>query len=155
MSIRRALQVSGFIWLLIGFMLLRKGLFFASSLAAASQEVTSSKLFEWLLTLSSSSVSAAAIIVFAGVLIGFAKARAVLSKVVDRNVQRLKDLKNPQWRQLFDKKFIVLIVAMMTLGISINVFGLPCDLRAFIDVAVGSALIQGSSIYFRVSRTVV
>jgi len=38
----------------------------------------------------------------------------------------------------------------MGLGMGIRYFGVPVDVRGLIDVAVGSALINGAMLYFRV-----
>jgi len=53
--------------------------------------------------------------------------------------------------ELFSVRYLLLIALMVALGVSLRFLGLPTDVHGLIDVAIGSALINGSMIYFRLA----
>lgn len=80
-----------------------------------------------------------------GLVLGFLKARFVLSKVVDREVVRINTLQEPCGiMQLFEAKQSILYVCMMCLGALLKLLRIPSALHGTIDVAVASALFQGA-----------
>ena len=147
----RALQLCGLIWLVVGFSLLRKGILFASDLASASAPVQATWLYYQLIALLGSSEKASLAITAVGFFIGVLKSRTVLFMTAKRNAARLLALDEVSLTELLDKRFLLLIGLMMGLGMSLNYFSMPIDWRSLIDIAVGSALIQGASYYFRFS----
>jgi hypothetical protein len=83
-------------------------------------------------------------------LVGFMKGRMVLSKAVARIAERMEVQGDRlTLKQVYDKRYYLILVLMMALGFVMRALDLPLDVRGGIDVAVGSALIHGSLLYFR------
>lgn len=85
-----------------------------------------------------------------GIVIGFLKGNFVLAKVVKREVSRLQDIPEPcSVHQIYSMRQVILIAMMMGLGMLLRTLGAPVDLHGAVDVAVGAALFQGATHYFR------
>ena len=142
--------ISGLIWLAVGTMLLYMGLGFVIQ---GSQPIRTESHYPLLQTLSSflgSTEQAALLIVILGLVIGYAKGRYVLGKSAYKGVERIHKLTNPApLTQLYSLKYYLLLATMIGLGFSMKYLGLPLDVRGLIDIAIGSALINGAMIYFR------
>lgn len=120
--------ISGIIWFGIGVMLMRQGL---GLLALRGDQL-------------------AVLMIAAGLFIGFLKGRKVLGKTALKGIDRISRLPDPMpLTQIYTPRFYALIGCMMALGMSLKYFGLPNDLRGTVDVAIGSALLNGSTFYFR------
>ncbi len=131
MKIKRtvAVIISGVLWLLIGLMLLTKGLNF---LVAGGRE------------------ESALVLIAVGLLLGFVKGKFVLSKTVKRTVARIDALPAPiPLSKLYAPSYYLLILGMVLLGISLRWLPVPLEVRGTIDVAIGAALINGAQLYFR------
>lgn len=83
-------------------------------------------------------------------IIGHLKGRFVLSKSVLRQIQRIRSLPNPSsLRYLYSKGYYFLIGSMILLGIGMRFLPITPGTRGAVDVAIGSALINGALLYFR------
>ncbi len=92
--------------------------------------------------------SAALIWIAVALFVGFIKGRHVLSKSVNRSVQRILALPNPtNLMKIYTTSYYFLLGSMVLLGMLIRFA--PQDVRGGIDIAVGSALINGALLYFR------
>ncbi len=132
MSRKTWIMISGLIWAFAGFLLLYKGLRILASLP--NQEMAT-----WL--------------VAAGLLIGFIKGRFILSKTVNRISSRIASLPTPiQFADVYPKSYWILISSMMGIGMLMRM--VPPAWHGCIDVAVGSALINGALLYFRSAKAV-
>lgn len=119
---------SGLLWLAAGISLLYKGL----KLISAKPE------------------SSGTLLIAIGLCIGFFKGRYVLSKTVDRVVARLGTLPAQiPFKDAFSKSYWILIGSMMALGMLFRFLPIDPSFRGLIDVAIGSALINGAMLYFR------
>ena len=129
---KRLYQIAGAIWLMIGLLLLRKGV----------------QYLQW-----DGEYSTLLLLVLCALSLGILKGRMVLAKVALRTQKRLALLEEPTpITHLYTRGNALLILSMMGLGMLLNVLNIHSDIRAFIDIAVGSALIQGSISYFRLPR---
>lgn len=140
--------ISGAIWLSIGIFLLQLGL---NLLFLQVFDIKSTtpliNLFKGIF----SHQEAAILIATVALYIGFLKGKHVLTKAANRTIERTLTLPDPApFHQIYNRKYYLLIGAMVLLGISIKYLGLPNDIRGAIDIAIGSALINGSIHYFRV-----
>lgn len=139
--------VSGLIWLAVGLWLLPLGLnLLLSSVSESGRypliELLAPSLGGWEQTVTT--------LIAAGLLIGYFKGRYVLGKSAKRGIERITTFPNPtKFSNIYSLKYYILLGTMIGLGISIKVFGLANDIRGFIDVAIGAALINGAVIYFR------
>ena len=89
-------------------------------------------------------------IIALALIVGFLKARFILSKTANRVIGNI--VKSPEpahFSVAFTKGYLILIGCMAALGMAINLLGMPLDFRGFIDAAIGSALINGSVFYIR------
>lgn len=139
--------ISGLIWMAIGIFLLQLGihLLFTQTfdVDAATPLVN---LFQGIFSPHESAIAIATVALY----IGFLKGRHVLIKAANRGIARIKSLPNPaSITQLYSKSYFILVGCMVLLGLSIKYLGLPNDVRGAIDIAIGSALINGSMHFFR------
>ena len=125
---RTWIVISGCLWLGIGIFLLTKGL--------------------QLLVFSGS--KNALLLLSIAMVIGFVKGRFVLSKTVHRVTTRILSLPAPiKVKQVYGIGYCLLILSMIALGISMRWLPIPLEARGAIDIAIGSALFNGSILYFR------
>ena len=123
-----ALILYGLIWLGVGCMLLSKGISLLvtreNPVLATSEEIS-------------------LLLIVAGMIVGVFKARFVLKKVAHRVVNSVLQSTTP-FKAVFSVRTVLLVVIMMALGRTLRAINTPLDILGFIDVAVGSALIQGA-----------
>lgn len=121
MKQRTAILLSGALWLAIGIFLLYKGLYL---------------------------IPGSSTLIAVGLLVGFLKGRLILPKSVRRIVARIQALPEPiSLKQLYPPSYWILIGSMVGLGLAARL--LPNDIRGFIDIAIGAALMNGAMFYFR------
>ncbi len=139
------LALCGTVWLVVGLSLMRLGLQFL-----ASQPVTapySMPILNWLTTFLSHG-SAVVFLIATGLFVGYFKGRYVLGSSAERESKRIQALQNPAPIQyLYSKRSYVLIVVMVGIGMVMRF--VPVDIRGWVDIAIGAALINGSVVYFR------
>jgi len=124
---------SGFVWTGVGIMLLQKGLKILGSLP-------DSKVATWWMA--------------AGLFVGFIKGRFVLSKTVKRVTDRISSLPLPiSIAKVYPVSYWLILSSMIGLGFAMRF--VPPQWRGCIDVAVGSALINGAMLYFRAAKSFV
>jgi hypothetical protein len=131
MAIRHvtAIILSGVTWFLIGIFLLTKGLNLLIVKAGLSDQL-------------------ALILVVVGLLLGFLKGRLILAKTVKRVLGRITSLPNPcPIRAIYPRSYYFIILGMMGIGFVFR--WLPASVHGLVDVAVGSALINGAVLYLR------
>lgn len=94
----------------------------------------------------------ALILIAVSLLIGSLKGKYILGKSAKQGVARILSLPNPSsLKNIYSKKYYFLLGGMIALGISMKYIGLSPDIRGFVDVAIGSALINGAVSYFRMA----
>ncbi len=147
-----AIVVSGALWFFVGCMLLFKGLFLiVQSLALYSLSgQTSLPLLNTTIKYLSNPQTAAAYLVAISVVVGYLKAKFVLSKTAKRNVTRLLSMPSPlHLKDLFTVSYMILIAFMAGLGMTLRFIPIYPDVKAVIDIAVGFALIYGFILYLK------
>jgi len=126
------LKISGAVWLGVGMMLLNLGAHFLIELGPTGNE--------WTLIC----------LIILAVMIGQVKGRTVLAKVATRSFHRISAISHRTTiKDLYTRKDFIVIGLMMLLGMSMKSLGLPPAVRGFIDIAVGTGLVQGALRYFR------
>lgn len=150
MKHRSWIAFSGFLWFFIGFSLLYKGIKLITEAAFSVHSLSFSMRDTF-----GSPQQAATIFIALGLLIGFIKGRFVLVKTVRRVVTRISNLSLPiRISQVYAPSYWLLIGSMVALGMSFRFLPIPIDIRGMIDIAIGSALINGAMLYFRAARTI-
>ena len=145
------IAISGVIWFIVGIGLLTLGLNFIVSKAQVDILETTSFIAK-IAPLVGGREQAALAHIIIGLIMGFIKGRYVLVKTVRRVVERILALEMPvKFSQVYSRGYLMLIGAMIALGLSMKWIGLPTEIRGLIDVAIGSALMNGASAYFRVA----
>ncbi|MBI3508280.1 MAG: hypothetical protein HY069_01405 [Chlamydiia bacterium] len=148
MTHRQWIATAGFLWFLIGVLLTLKGIYWMGE----AIESTNSLSFRYQETFGTVHQTATVFTSIA-LLIGWAKGRFVLFKTVRRVAQRILALQPPiALTQAFSKSYWFLIGGMMALGMGMKAISMPEDVRGCIDLAVGTALLQGSLYYFRMAK---
>ena len=148
MKHRGWIAFSGLIWLAAGISLVHKGLKFV----ADARYFPDAFCVRFQERFGSVQAAGTALIAVA-LLIGFIKGRFVLVKTVRRVSFRIQSLPLPiKITSLYTPSYLILLGSMMGLGFLIRFIPMPTDIRGFIDVAIGSALINGAILYFRAAR---
>lgn len=138
---------SGAMWFVVGIFLL---LFGVKLVVLSCLEITPHSLITKISSIGKNREQAALIIVGSGLIIGFMKARFVLSKTVRRVVNRIHSLTQPiKFSEVYSLGYLALIASMIALGMAMRWLSVPSDIRGLIDIAVGSALMNGAMFYFR------
>jgi len=149
MKIRQgaAIALSGITWMGVGILLLTKGF----SLILTPQGPESMALFTpKLVSLAGSAQQVALILVCIGLLVGYLKGRFVLSKTASRVISSIVSQPNPlPLTSIYPRSYLILLSSMIALGLSLKWISMPYDLKGVIDIAIGSALTNGSAFYFR------
>ena len=98
---------------------------------------------------------AALFFVVVGLGIGYFKSKMIFAKTVRKSVERILSFAPPiHLSKMYSVRYCLLLAAMVLLGISFKYFGFPHDVRGLVDVAIGSALINGAMIYMRSALSV-
>lgn len=141
--------LSGLIWLAIGVMLMSMGLnFIVQSILAENLMIMHRPLIDFFEKITGGYDLAAILLIALALLIGFFKGKFVLKKTVGRTIARIRAMPNPApLSQIYHKAYYLLIAVMLVLGFIVRLF--PMDIRGGVDVIIGSALINGSILYFR------
>lgn len=149
MKHRAWIAFSGFLWFAIGVSLLYKGLHFISQ----GTFETNTLSFR-LQGIFGSQQQASTVLIAAGLIIGYLKAKFVLSKTVQRVVTRIASLPLPiRFKDAYSPAYWILILCMVAIGLSFRFLPIPLDLRGAVDVAIGSALVNGAMLYFRAAKS--
>jgi hypothetical protein len=148
MGYKSWIVVSGLFWAAAGFSLLYKGLHLISQ-GALGPDGAYSLSASWF----GGGERGATALVALGLLVGFIKGRFVLAKTVKRVCGRILSLSLPiRIGQVYSSSYVVLIGSMILLGMTLRFLPIPLDVRGVIDVAIGSALLNGSMFYFRAAQ---
>ena len=146
--------ISGLVWLAVGVFLMQLGIGFlleGKIIAASSGEGT--PVLNLLKPYVGGVEMAALLLVVVALYIGYLKGRHVLGKAAKRGVDRILSLPKPiALSKIYAPRYYVLLGLMVLIGMSMKWLGVTKDLRGFIDIAIGAALINGSVIYFRMAR---
>ncbi|MCH9626658.1 MAG: hypothetical protein S4CHLAM2_02840 [Chlamydiales bacterium] len=150
---RTLIILAGFVWLAIGTFLLTLGLRFIMETLRNPDVALVPGRFSLLAFVNRFFPDRQNGVVFLlsfALLLGFVKGRYVLGKTAQRQVNRIFALPNPSSiKNLYTKGHYILIAAMMGLGMSLRFIPITLDTRGAIDIAVGSALMNGAMLYFR------
>ena len=146
--------ISGIVWFIVGLYLLPLGLNLVTGILQPGHAATHYYLLDNLAKVFGGRDQAALAIIALGLLIGHFKGKYVLGKSARSGIERVLSFPSPvPLSKIYAKKYYILLGSMILLGVSIKVFGLAPDIRGFIDIAIGAALINGSLIYFRTAYT--
>lgn len=141
-----AVRTYGLLWLAAGLFLMFKGV----PLLVRASVREDLPLIKFLKPLTGSSEQAAMILVVLSLVIGLIKGRTVMTKAAKRTLKRLVTLSDPlPVSQLFSLRYVLTLGIMMSLGMAIRFAHLPMDIHGLIDLAIGSALMNGGLVYFR------
>lgn len=145
------LIISGLVWLAVGSSLMMMGLNFLLSGTKGDRSLESSyPLLDSMAPYMGNLEQAALVIVALGLFIGYFKGKFVLGKSAKRGIERIQSFPNPtSLSNIYSAKYYILLAIMIGLGMSMKYLGVPSDVRGFVDVAVGAALINGSMFYFK------
>jgi hypothetical protein len=142
--------LSGLVWLAVGIFLLQLGLHLIGNSLPIQRTGGDYPLIDFLSTYMGGAELTAIVIISLGLLLGHLKGRHVLGKSAHKGVDRILSFQNPtSLMNIYSAKYYILLAVMIGLGISIKYLGIPNDIRGFIDVIIGAALINGAIIYFR------
>jgi len=155
LSHSKLIVISGLVWFAIGVYLLQLGLnLLLGGVQYPDLSESPYPLLKALAPYVGSIETAVLALVAVALYIGYLKGRYVLGKSAQKGVDRIRSFENPApLHQIYSKKYYILLGGMVALGISIKYLGLSNDVRGFIDAIIGSALINGAVIYFRLAQS--
>lgn len=135
-------RLSAFLWLIVGSTLFSVGLRLISRSLQA--EITETPFMSALSLLSDSKLTLGMLVGATGVLLGCFKGHFALGKSAQRLNSYYKTLPNPSpIYRLYPLPYYALLAVMMGLGMLLNFLQTPSDIRGFIDIAIGVALLIG------------
>ncbi len=154
MSHSTLIILSGVIWLAIGCLLLSLGLnFIVGSILKDNLIAMKRPIIDFFASFAGGQDQGALLLIALALMIGFAKGKFVFAKTVNRAVTRIRSLPNPApLSQIYAKGYYLLLALMFFLGYIVRF--LPLDVRGGVDVVIGSALLNGSMLYFRQAYSV-
>lgn len=140
--------VSGLVWLIVGCFLLILGLNFIVGSLLQENAALPHPVLNFLAPYVGGFEQAVPVWIAIALFIGFLKGRRVFSKSVQRSVNRILTLPNPtSLSKIYTPAYYLLLGSMVLLGVLVRFT--TQDIRGGIDVAIGSALINGAVLYFR------
>lgn len=152
LSHRTLILISGMIWMAVGLFLLPLGLNFLYESTGQNRIFSQGHypLVEILSPYMGGLEQTALLLIAIGLFIGYFKGRYVLGKSVYRGIARIRSFPNPtSLGNIYSAKYYILLGSMIGLGVLIKYTGISKDIRGLVDVAIGSALINGAMLYFR------
>ncbi|MGE5195877.1 MAG: hypothetical protein ACM3JI_00935 [Anaerolineae bacterium] len=151
----KAILFCGIIWFFIGAFLLIKGLHFIVDAISDADLLQKTSLIKPLLSLMQDKEQAALFLIACGLIVGFIKGRIILIKTIRRLVERILTKTVPfKITEIYTTRYYVLIGLMMGLGFGMRFMPFGQDVRGCIDVAIGSALVNGALLFFRFALAV-
>lgn len=140
--------LSGLIWFCVGLFLLPVGINFIVSTLLIQNRDQVYPILSFISSYAGDVESAALIWISIMLGVGFLKGRRIFSKSVNRSILRISSLSNPApLGKIYTPGYYLLLASMVLLGVLART--LPLDIRGGIDIAVGTALINGAILYFR------
>lgn len=140
--------LSGLVWLAVGCFLLPLGLNFIVECLLKENATLPHPILNFLAPYAGGLDQAALILIVFALFIGFLKGRRVFAKSVQRSVNRILTLPNPaSLSKIYTPAYYLLLGSMVLLGILVRFT--TQDIRGGVDVAIGSALINGAMLYFK------
>ena len=151
LSHRTLIGIAGALWFAVGLWLMKLGIQFLMQAVETPEQYP---FLAWVSSFVGKAEQGVVALMAGALFIGFFKGRMVLAKTVNRTVNSIKQAPEPvSLNLLFTPRYLVLLMIMMGIGFSLRFFAVPLDIRGFVDVAVGSALINGAMLYFRAMVT--
>lgn len=152
LTARKAILLSGLLWLAIGILLLYKGISYLSITGHGVVNGTDQgfSLIKKLTEYTKNPQQSSLIIICIGLLIGLFKGRVVFRRTVDRVTLRIRSQKEPiAIGKVYSPGYVVLILGMMGFGVVFKYLPIPLDVKGLLDLSIGFALINGAMLYFR------
>jgi hypothetical protein len=143
--------LSGLIWLAVGSFLLPLGLnFIVQSILKENLHSQSRPLLDFLAPFTRGIEGAALFAILFGLILGYTKGCFIFAKTVHKGVDRIVRMPNPtHLKDIYTKKYYILLGSMVFIGFLFRFATL--DIRGFVDIVIGSALIHGAILYFRLA----
>ena len=140
--------LSGLVWLAIGCFLLPLGINFIVDSILKENASQPHPVLNFISPFAGGLEQAALVWIALALLVGFLKGRTVFAKSVLRSVNRILSLPNPvSLGKIYTPAYYILLGSMVLIGILVRFT--TQDIRGGVDVAIGSALINGAMLYFR------
>lgn len=155
LSHSKLIMISGLVWFAIGVYLLQMGLNLLIEGIGNAETAAAARypLFNALKDSFGSVQTVALLLVVIALFVGYMKGRYVLGKSAHRGVARILAMPNPaNLTSIYSPKYYILIAIMIGLGMSMRFLGVSNDVRGFVDAIIGSALINGAMIYFKLAQ---
>jgi len=134
----------------VGLALLTKGLQLLFLSASLSGQIKTPLLNIFLYAFTGALLPSLIFLITTGLLFGWIKARFGLIRSIKRTMHRLHLIEGTiKLSKLYRLHDYLLVVGMIALGRLMHWINLPSDLHGFIDITIGSALVNGAMIYFR------
>lgn len=151
-SHRQAILFSGLVWLLVGVLLIYKGLNYMVMTGdhIITHYVEGLPLIRFFSSFSKDLNQAALFFICTSLLLGYLKGRFALKKSVYRVVSRITSFPSPvPLNKIYSLGYLLLLCSMMGIGMGFKYLPLSIDIKGFVDFTIGAALINGAMLYIR------
>jgi hypothetical protein len=150
MKHKNLIILSGLLWTAIGFFLLYIGLGFIAKAASTALFQNGNPLLSFLSNYFEGPETSAVFLIVIALSLGTLKSRMVFAKVINKMIVKIRSFPDPvNFTQVYGLKYLFLMGIMMSFGFAMKYFEVSNDIRGVVDVAVGSALLNGGISYFR------
>lgn len=149
---KNLIAFSGLLWAGMGFFLLYIGLGFIAKASTTTlpQNSAGNPLLSFLSDYFGGTETSAIFLIIIALGLGTLKSRMVFAKVINKMVVNIRSFPDPvNFTNIYGLKYLVLMGIMMSFGFAMKYFEVSNDIRGLVDVAVGSALLNGGLSYFR------
>ena len=145
---KSAILFSGAIWMVIGVILLLRGLFY---LLAEPQGLFS--LVAMMKLIIPNTESCVLFLMGVALLLGTLKGRYILSRTAAKVVHGILMRPTPfELLTVYGWRYYLIIISMISIGVLLRLSPLSQDTKGFIDMTIGAALCCGALVYFRSAR---
>lgn len=151
-STRNLIILAGLNWLLVGIFLLTFGvhLELVSLTTPYFAEEQPFSLLAYLMPKLGTKENSLCFLIAISLFLGYCKGKFILKKTAYRQINRITSCLPPhKITTLYTAKYLLLLLLMISMGITLRFLPIHADVRGFIDIIVGSALINGATHYFR------
>jgi hypothetical protein len=153
MSKSTLMRIAGMVWFVVGLGLMTLGIKFLLAVMNTPSLALASPHFSFVKNFPHKEVQQVIFwILLVSLLVGYFKGRVALKRSADRQVQRIALLKEVGLKDMYSKGYYLLMLGMMGMGLIMKVLPITLEVRGAVDVAIGSALIQGSVHFFKAAR---
>lgn len=144
------ITIVGMVWFIVGLALLFSGLEMIFLIDFLQGQTFTPLINILMYAFTGAIIPSIIVICLVGLLLGYVKSKWALVRMIGKTMERIYPLSGlVRISNLYRLHEALLVIAVITLSRVIKIFPIPLDVQGVINIAIGSALINGAVIYFR------